>query len=186
MRYSYAVAFKLCRQWRPYFYRIYVTSACITSCAFGVYALPAASSLADRQSTILTLLLTMVAFMFIISATIPNVPYLTLVHKFTNGCVGLLFVIFCQSSIIAAVDPESHDVPQIDSICAWVFALSWIMFLMVHAYQCYMALHLEFNCIKLQTHTQYAKESNYWFVESKDVFDNREKALELVPSATPI
>eukprot|EP01084_Bolivina_argentea_P172586 298973_1 len=72
---------KLARKWEIYFWKIIIFIFIITLSTFLVYSLDS-ESIADKYSLLLTLLLTGVAFQFVIGAYIPNLPYLTILDQY--------------------------------------------------------------------------------------------------------
>ena len=67
------------------------------------------SEYADRLSYLVTLLLTLVAFQYSISDSIPNVPYLTLIEAYLYVCVLVIFATglwTCSLKLVAGSPPD--------------------------------------------------------------------------------
>lgn len=78
---------------KAYILRVYSQLALITITGFTMFAMNAEEELADRLATAFTLLLTAVAFMFVIESKLPNVPYLTAMDYYViTSFVFLLFL----------------------------------------------------------------------------------------------
>lgn len=80
----------------------------ISTLGFSAFGVPS-EELADRSSITLTLLLTMVAFKFVISDSLPKVPYTTCLDKYFISCIGLLVVTMVQNAAIAKMDEVDRE-----------------------------------------------------------------------------
>ena len=77
-----------------YLYNVIGVMLMISLLGFAVFALPA-DALADRINTVLTLLLTTIAFKFVVADTIPKIGYNTHLDSFVLLNMGFLFIISC-------------------------------------------------------------------------------------------
>lgn|ERR1712217_227153 len=74
----------------------------ICSIAFTTLALPPdADNLGDRSSVTLTLLLTAVAYKYVIADQLPKIPYNTKLDLHLNMCFALLLVITVENGLVA-------------------------------------------------------------------------------------
>ena len=74
-----------------YLYNVIGVMLMISLLGFAVFALPA-DALADRINTVLTLLLTTIAFKFVVADTIPKIGYNTHLDSFVLLNMGFLFI----------------------------------------------------------------------------------------------
>ncbi|KAK2553672.1 Cys-loop ligand-gated ion channel [Acropora cervicornis] len=87
----------------------------LSFCSFSVDI----SSPSDRLSVTLTLLLTAVAFKFVVSQSLPTISYLTLLDKYVLS--GLIFLGFMAiENAVAAVIPNPDDQKMFDRICLYI------------------------------------------------------------------
>ena len=78
----------------------------------------------SRLSVLITLVLALVAFLYVISANLPAIPYLTVADKFVTGCLcytGLLTLYSCLAGVINDVTPH------VDRLCGWVALGIWVL-----------------------------------------------------------
>ena len=94
--------------------------------------------LADRYGFLVTLLLTAVAFQFVLSAEMPNVPYLTVLDKYIICSFCYLFILMIMMAIIPSVgDRYNHEpgeddiITKVDNIC---FITALIILFVYHFY----------------------------------------------------
>lgn len=112
-----------------YLTRVYSQLALITATGFSMFAMDAAEDLADRLATAFTLLLTAVAFMFVIESKLPSVPYLTALDYYT--IVSFVFLLFLAgysalaTSMVTLFDTTIEDLE--DAICYAMFGI-WILY----------------------------------------------------------
>ena len=73
-----------------------------------------------------TLLLTSVAFKFLVSDSLPKVPYATLLDRYLN--TGFLFLasIMFENSVVANIDEEIRD--RVDAGFAYICITFWVLF----------------------------------------------------------
>lgn len=87
----------------------------LSFCSFSVDI----SSPSDRLSVTLTLLLTAVAFKFVVAQSLPTISYLTLLDKYVLS--GLIFLGFMAiENAVAAVIPNPDDQKMFDRICLYI------------------------------------------------------------------
>ena len=90
-------------------------------------------SIPDRYGTLLTLLLTMVAFQFVLESMLPSLPYLTFLDYYIVASFIFLAIMILQTAIFSAmVRWGDQDVAEeFDIIC---FILLMATFLIYHLY----------------------------------------------------
>lgn len=87
----------------------------LSFCSFSVDI----TSPSDRLSVTLTLLLTAVAFKFVVSQSLPTISYLTLLDKYVLS--GLVFLgCMAIENAVAAVIPDPDDQKLFDRICLYI------------------------------------------------------------------
>jgi len=80
---------KIRRRWEAYGIRTFVTISVISAGSLASFLIDA-TSYADRMAHVTTMLLTGVAFTFVVNSSLPVVPYLTFMDKYINA--QLLFI----------------------------------------------------------------------------------------------
>jgi len=76
---------KILRNWKSYFYRMACVLSSISVTTLAAFSIDADDDLPDRIAHITTMILTAVAFMFIVYSTLPPIPYLTYMDHYTNS-----------------------------------------------------------------------------------------------------
>merc|ERR1711988_175507 len=95
------------RKWYYYFYNIMLVMGLISFMSFSVIAIPV-DEFADRAGITLTLLLTGVAFKFIVGGKVPAVPYITILEKYINWNIFFLIAIFVENFLTAIIKQGDH------------------------------------------------------------------------------
>lgn len=96
---SFEVRFRLERLHRFYISQVVIPLSIIVSIAWVALSLDI-TSVSDRLSIILTLLLTAVAFKYIVAGYLPHVPYFTAMDKYVLFCFLVLFFSAIEIPII--------------------------------------------------------------------------------------
>merc|ERR1711971_1485509 len=99
---------KLARIWSIYFWKIFFFRFIITLSSFSVYSLDDDKA-ANKYALLLTLLLTNVAFQFVINTFIPRLPYLTILDYYAIGSVLVTFLVMAQIFVYELMDIEQDD-----------------------------------------------------------------------------
>ena len=76
-------SFKAARLWQATFFGIMLLTGIISASTLVVYVIEP-EDVADRFSMLFTILLTMVAFQYVVQSSIPSVPYLTFLDKYVS------------------------------------------------------------------------------------------------------
>jgi len=97
------VRIKLARSWSIYVWKIFLMIFIITLSSFMANSLDDA---ANKYDLLLTLLLTDVAFQFVISTFIPNLPYLTILDYYAIVSVIVIFCMVVQVYLLEWIDDD--------------------------------------------------------------------------------
>lgn len=147
---QFAVMFKLQRRWQVYVWRVMFMIALISGISIALFAIDV-KQLEARLSNLLTLLLTMVAFQFVISTNIPSLSYSTFLDKYIRVNFIFIAIICLESALFSYVDKlDAYDGNfAIAAISAWVayhIALVLYVWLKIIPFQA-KQLHLHFSHI---------------------------------------
>merc|ERR1712087_506041 len=94
---------------------------CISVLALTAFSL-GADDLGDRLNLLITLILTAVAFSYVVFDSLPNVPYLTYMDKYILGSYGFLVALMIGSALIR----QDWYTDEVDGIVFWM-ALIWLV-----------------------------------------------------------
>lgn len=124
----------------------------LSFCSFSVEI----SSPSDRLSVTLTLLLTAVAFKFVVSQSLPTISYLTLLDKYV--LCGLLFLgcMAIENAVAAALILDSAAQKKFDRICLYVG---------IGCFVCIHVVFLVFVIVKSRTRNRILSENDKKFLE---------------------
>ncbi|KAJ1434166.1 hypothetical protein B484DRAFT_446830 [Ochromonadaceae sp. CCMP2298] len=86
------ISLKLERRFRGVFFRIFVPCGVLTALCFSVFFIPF-GDVADRLGVLVTLILALVAFLYVVGDTTPPIPYLTLCDEYINGALSFVTVL---------------------------------------------------------------------------------------------
>jgi hypothetical protein len=117
------------RNWHFYFWRIFFILFILSLMLFPVFGF-GENSLDSSMGYIATLLLASVAYLYVISSSLPAVKYLTLMDQY-------LFSVFAWIAVIAAQMMIIDWAPSATLVCVLVDVALWIL---VHAYFVWQAL----------------------------------------------
>eukprot|EP00484_Ammonia_sp_Unknown_P001953 CAMPEP_0197022306 /NCGR_PEP_ID=MMETSP1384-20130603/3213_1 /TAXON_ID=29189 /ORGANISM="Ammonia sp." /LENGTH=642 /DNA_ID=CAMNT_0042450323 /DNA_START=41 /DNA_END=1969 /DNA_ORIENTATION=+ len=90
---------KVKRRWKVFFANIVFLMCCISLLALTAFSL-GADDLGDRLNLLITLILTAVAFSYVVFDSLPNVPYLTFMDKYILGNYAFLVALMVWSSFM--------------------------------------------------------------------------------------
>jgi len=91
-----------------YSWNVFLPTLLLTAMAISTFAVPA-TDVADRLSVILTLVLTAVAFKFVVSQSLPNIPYNTFLDWYVLISFLLLMLIVIDVSVVGFLIPHAPD-----------------------------------------------------------------------------
>jgi len=109
------------RRWKVFFANIVFLMACISLLALTAFSL-GADDLGDRLNLLITLILTAVAFSYVVFDSLPNVPYLTFMDKYILGNYGFLVALMIQTSLIR----QEWFSESLDSTIFWC-SIGWLI-----------------------------------------------------------
>eukprot|EP00483_Globobulimina_turgida_P010902 UN10923 len=90
---------KVKRRWKVFFFSVLLMMFCISVLALTAFSLNA-DEMGDRLSLLITLILTAVAFSFVLFDSLPNVPYLTFIDKYILGSYAFLVGLMIEAALI--------------------------------------------------------------------------------------
>jgi len=125
---------KMSRRYNPYIYRIFLPLLLIMLNSTLALKFDA-NKLDVRLTYIITNMLTIVAFLFILSNSLPNIPYLTLIDKYINACflyicgIGAICYSFHASEVEGTDEETNTFIGLITSlIISHIFLVVYIFF----------------------------------------------------------
>lgn len=117
------------RRWFGFFWRIIFPCSVIATLNLCIFAIDNQKEAADRLSLSVSLLLSMVAFQYVIKEAIPSVPYMTIADAFVMAAFsfnGVMMVYICVASITHTTG-EPWISPAVDKCACGVFFVLWCM-----------------------------------------------------------
>lgn len=114
---------------RAYILRVYSQLALITITGFTMFAMDAVEALNDRLATAFTLLLTAVAFMFVIESKLPNVPYLTAMDFYVIVSFVFLLLLAGYSALCAQLASlMGADLIDMEGVVMYICFGIWVAY----------------------------------------------------------
>jgi len=121
------IRFKMRRHWKPYFWNIIFFMMAIAFLSLTCFALvPDPNFSGDRIGLAITLILTAVAFQFIILDQLPFVSYLTILHKYVITSFVYIAGIAIESAADGYYFHPDHRIP--DDVFFWIFVAVYIIY----------------------------------------------------------
>ena len=121
------------RQHGFYTWNVIAMNGATCTLAFSAFALPP-TELSDRAGIVLTLLLTTVAFKFAFAASLPKVPYFTVIDIYVYCGFGLMWIIMAEFMIVAGLGSGrtgykvgEDDLDDADKAFGWVMVSIWVL-----------------------------------------------------------
>ena len=127
------VRFKLKRKWEVYLYNIIFYFVIITFLALTCFALDV-EDIGERLNLAVTILLTLVAFQHTVFEKLPNIPYLTFMHKYIIVSFIFVCVVILESSALPLesrlVRKHVNDNDRLsdDLVASWIFGTFWVLY----------------------------------------------------------
>jgi len=122
------VRFKMMRRWKVYMYNIVVYLIIITFISLTCFALDEEDGdLGERLNLAVTILLTLVAFQHSIFDKLPNIPYLTFIHKYVIISFMFVCAVIAESSLLPFANRVFHGF-TFDVLASWLFGLFWLSY----------------------------------------------------------
>merc|ERR1712228_813625 len=120
------VRFKMRRRWKVHGYNIIIYFMVITFLSLTCFALDV-EDIGERLNLAVTILLTLVAFQHTVFAKLPNIPYLTFMHKYIIISFVFVCIVITESSFVplleeTVVDEEDVCIDELvfHLMCLWV------------------------------------------------------------------
>ena len=149
-----------------FFWNIFLMMFLITTLMFTAFAIPATNP-HNRLAVTLTLLLTAIAFKFIINKSIPQIPYLTYLDIYVITCMVLLALQAIQNAVITVV--ASTVQREIDLYSMYFLAT------------CHVTFHVAFGIFLIVMSVRgddLIKERNEKYLIQKELVDSRRKKMK--------
>jgi hypothetical protein len=113
------VTFKITRKWEGYVWRVFFFVSMLDTMNLALFFIDAAD-FGTRLSIIVTILVAMAAFQFVVASSMPTVPYLSYADKFIIASYSFIFAVFGYSSFASlGIDTET------DHLVSKIFAIGW-------------------------------------------------------------
>eukprot|EP01083_Nonionella_stella_P185703 677770_1 len=133
------IRLKIERNYMVYMWSIYLLAFVSTASTLFAFALDPVEDLADRLGFVVTLLLTAVAFQFVVTSELPKLPYLTVLDEYIVSSFIFLFGVMFSVAVIPLVgdrfdyEPgdKDHIISKVDFV---VFVTALIILIVYHIY----------------------------------------------------
>jgi len=129
------------REYSYYLYNLVLMVVLLSSMTIGACCLTP-EDLGNRSQTVLTIMLTLVAFKMAMADTTPAIPYLTLMDKFLISQMGIIYAMFLENCVVARFLVPHYDVETvqyIDDILSAIWIIAYLSVLGVFGYIGYAA-----------------------------------------------
>jgi len=167
------IRLKAIRRWEHYVYRLCGILSLVTLTGAIGFRIELEDGFNDATAYFSTVLLTVVAFMFVVHTTLPAIPYLTILDCFIYA---MLVYVLAQMLLLTLF---SFDL-DIESFAFWLSVIVWVVIHVIfgvlgYKASCFEMKKLSMNTEELQAHM---KEENddfvivYFDMENKDAHRN--------------
>ena len=106
---SLNIRLKIERNYGMYFWTIYLMAFVSTAATLFAFSMDPVNDLSDRFGHVVTLILTAVAFQFVVSTELPKLPYLTLLDEYIIMSFIFLFIVMMLVAIIPMTGDRYDD-----------------------------------------------------------------------------
>lgn len=130
------VTFKLTRIWTGLMMRVFLPCSMLTLLCLSVFFIPF-MDVADRLAVIVTLVLALVAFLYVVSDNSPPIPYLTLGDEYITASLG--FVSLTTLYVCVAVTDPVNMNTKLDTTIGWIGLALWGSIQIVYVCMAYVA-----------------------------------------------
>ena len=121
--YSYfEVHFNVKREWKPFFWRIGIFNVFITLASILNFVLHPSEQFNDRLGYLVTLLLTLVAFLYTVQERLPPVGYVTLLEEDLIFSFGFIFMLFWEAGLTCYWITQHENNHQLEDADWWIAA----------------------------------------------------------------
>jgi len=114
---------KIRRKWRAYFWRVIFIMSIINFCSLYVFCI-GIDEPGDRGGHIFTIMLTAVAFQFVIQSELPKLPYLTFLDYYILSSYAFIGAVAIENFIMAF---DKNDDEDKDRNIFWIDLIVWIV-----------------------------------------------------------
>jgi len=111
------------RAWGYYFWNVYLVLFLLVSMAGSTFAF-SSDNLGDRMNVVITMVLTVVAFKFSISQTIPRINYATYLDRYFLACMTFLSAAVLENALFIRIQWVADN----DSWIGIIFLGLWILY----------------------------------------------------------
>jgi len=111
---------KVKRRWEHYIFRLCAVLSIVTLSGCLAFTMDDGEDYPDMCAYLSTSMLTVVAFMFVVSSTLPAIPYLTFLDSFVNA---LLLFVLVQMFLLALMSFD--DIKLSSTTCLHISLISW-------------------------------------------------------------
>lgn len=174
---------KVRRKWIAYFWRVIIIMAIINFCSLFVFCIDI-SEPGDRGGHIFTIMLTAVAFQFVVQTELPKLPYLTYLDYYVLSSYAFIGAIAVENFIMAFNSNEDED---LDRQIFWIDLLAWIVIQVlfcIFARYCIMKENRKLTTLPIEDRSnivwktlnkeEYCRNSAYWGIREV-IADEEEK-----------
>eukprot|EP01084_Bolivina_argentea_P285759 490095_1 len=141
----FMVHLKFERYWSTYS-SIYMTLCALCLCTLSVFTLDSSDHLNDRLANIFTMLLTVVAYEFVLKSDLPKIPYYTKADIYIISCFIYIIIIALEVVIVGIVDHDNID--YYDTIGLYIIIIGFVLWNIIYCLIVFIAKRNEMD--KLQ------------------------------------
>ena len=146
------------RNYEPYITRIFVPLVIVMFVTTFVFYFPA-NRLSDRLTYVVTNMLTVVAFFFVMSSSLPQIPYLTLIDKYMNA--ALVYIVLV-GIICVILNAYGYEDTQEENTLFYVLVIFLGVAHVGLAILCRYRRYIEFNKMFINRHQVEILEEHLW------------------------
>jgi len=142
------IRLKVERVWRPYIFQIYLVMSVIWLCSLVAFMSDPINNSGDRISQATTMVLTVVAFQFLVSEMLPKLSYLTVTDVYMLGCTFFISSILIQVGLLTWVVSHFYtpcpETTNSTSTCTVIYDLDTDNWVLGTNFFIYVVFHLVF------------------------------------------
>eukprot|EP00906_Rhabdomonas_costata_P037927 RCo053523 len=121
-----SIACKVERKFRFHLMNIVLPSSCFVLLSM-ISFVCSMDNLSDRMSVVLTMLLTLVAFKFIVNDSLPKIAYFTMLDKYLLLCLLMLVLVAAlETGMMWEVSHNGSDLSSMNDVVLYVLLLFWL------------------------------------------------------------
>ena len=123
---SIIIRLKMKRRWQVFMFNVVGLMFCIEMLALTTFALDVEEDAGDRFGLAITMVLTAVVFLEVVKMSLPAVPYLTFLEKYTLAGFIFLALIMIETALVKHYDFEDPD--RVDREFLWVLGFYFVFY----------------------------------------------------------